>query len=447
MVNHWLEVLFKRKYWIILITLIVFVIGGNIISRQVDTYEASSTILVKFGHEYLYIPAVGDRSLAPPASLLELVNAEMQIMAGEDLKLQTIEEIGVERLYPDLAQKPGQIDDAVALFEENLYVATDANSHVVHIWFRHEDPSVASDVVNTQVDRYLDKRTKIFASLEPQDWDARLAQATAELDKAQSDVDAFKRQYRLYAADDQITIRLDEKSRLESEAQTINSHIRTLEGRRNLLQTNLNLLSEGRPSFGQIESGSAVDNALDMLLGLRIQEQELRKEYGPNHPRLVSVQAELATAEAFIENLIKGQLATVTSEINRSEDEHLRLRGRLEEADQDLADLSQRQLQFREMERSFDLKESEYKETLTKYRQAALSDTNVRVIEPATPPSRAIGASKLLRLILAAFIGFCLAIGGVIAIEALHPSFATTSAVERHLGIPVLATFSIKRDD
>jgi uncharacterized protein involved in exopolysaccharide biosynthesis len=99
------------------------------------------------------------------------------------------------------------------------------------------------------------------------------------------------------------------------------------------------------------------------------------------------------------------------------------------------------------MQRSLELKEAEYQEAVTKRREAELADTSVRVIQPATPPASAIGASTALRLVLAGIIGLCLAIGAVIGLELLRPSVATAEIVERRLGLPVLATFPLERDD
>ncbi|NJO36494.1 MAG: hypothetical protein HC871_01365 [Rhizobiales bacterium] len=152
MTSHWLEILFRRKYWILLITLAVFIAAGNIIARQQSVHEAGSTVLIRFGYEDMHNPAVGDRTVTPPVALPELVNGEMQILVGPDLKLQTLEQVGMDRLYPDLLDAPDMMVDAANRLEENLSIATDGSADVLHVWFRHEDPALAAEVVNRLID-------------------------------------------------------------------------------------------------------------------------------------------------------------------------------------------------------------------------------------------------------------------------------------------------------
>ncbi|MGI9500431.1 MAG: GumC family protein [Geminicoccaceae bacterium] len=444
MVGHWLNVLLRNKLLIAAVTLVVTVIGGVIVATQPKIYEASSTILVRFGQEYLYIPSVGDRSLTPPASLLELVNAEMQIMSTSDLKLQVIEEVGLDILYPDLVENPKVRDEALLQFGKDLFIATDANSHVIHVWFRHGDPEIAARTVNIIIDHYLDKRQKIFTRLEPADWDTRVAAISAELKTYQTEVDAFQREHGLYAADSQIKLSLNEKREIEAALQNSTTRLRELENDRDLLTTNLNQLSKSAPSFVELDKGPAIDRAIQAYIELALQRQQLEKELGRNHPQLINVRSELGSTSILIKQLIDGQLTQVAAQIALAGAEQNRLQQRLAGISQGLAGMSRQELLLREMELALDLKESEYRETLAKRRQASLEETNVRVIEPATPPTRAIGATKKLRLILVGLIGLCLAIGSVALRELLRPSLSTAESVEKHLGLPVLASFSTK---
>lgn len=444
MVGHWLNVLLRNKLLIAAVTLGVTMIGGLIVVLQPKTYEASSTILVRFGQEYLYIPSVGDRSLAPPASLLELVNAEMQIMSTSDLKLQVIEEIGLDTLYPDLVDTPKAMDEALLQFGKDLFIATDANSHVVHVWFRHGDPEIAATTVNATIDLYLDKRQKIFTRLEPKDWDARLEAISTELKTYQEEVDAFRREHGLYAANSQISLSLNERREVESALQGSATRIRQLENDRDLLITNLNQLSKAAPSFVELDKGPAIDRAIEAYIALILKKKQLEKEYGQNHPQLINLRSELSSTSVLIKQLIDGQLTNVGAQLTLATAERDRLLTRLTGINKGLAGMSRQELQLREMELALDLKESEYRETLAKRRQASLQETNVRVIEPATPPTRALGATRKVRLILVAFIGLCLGVGIVALRELLRPTLSTSEAVEKHLGLPVLATFSTK---
>jgi len=81
-----LTVLFKHKQKIVitfLAVVVVITIGTFLIT---PTYEAKSSLLVKFGREYLYTPEVGEGRPTPLAiSSEELLNSEVQILMNHDL--------------------------------------------------------------------------------------------------------------------------------------------------------------------------------------------------------------------------------------------------------------------------------------------------------------------------------------------------------------------------
>ncbi|NJO36496.1 MAG: hypothetical protein HC871_01375 [Rhizobiales bacterium] len=127
---------------------------------------------------------------------------------------------------------------------------------------------------------------------------------------------------------------------------------------------------------------------------------------------MINIQEELSGARDFVRQLLQGQIARVEADLVLARNETAKVEGEVGDTTGQLSGLSQRQLELRERQRVLELKEAEYQETVTKRREAELADTSVRVIQPATPPAMAVGASKALRLILA----------GIIGLELLRPS-------------------------
>ena len=176
--RDFLTVFFKHKWkisTIFLITVMAVTIGSFLIS---PVYEAKSSLLVKFGREYIYRSEVGEEK--SPAILIspeETINAEINILTSRDLIEKVITTLKIENIYPELLEsssprlgniglgtnKITPLQAAVLKFEKKLTVEGLKKSSVIEVSFQHTDPQIAAKTVNTLVDFYKEKhRVSIF---------------------------------------------------------------------------------------------------------------------------------------------------------------------------------------------------------------------------------------------------------------------------------------------
>jgi len=106
-VRDFLTILFKHrsKVWVIfLATVLTVTIGSFLIP---PTYEAKSSLLVKFGREYVTRPEVGNaQSFLLSLNQEEVVNSEIQILSSRELIEKVLATLKVETVYPDLVKSP-----------------------------------------------------------------------------------------------------------------------------------------------------------------------------------------------------------------------------------------------------------------------------------------------------------------------------------------------------
>ena len=108
--RDFLTVLFKHKYTILIIffAVVTTVTVGSFLLPP--TYEAKSSLLIKFGREYIYRSEVGERASDSrpliPLNQEEVINSEIQILTSRDLIEKVITTLKVENIYPDLAENP-----------------------------------------------------------------------------------------------------------------------------------------------------------------------------------------------------------------------------------------------------------------------------------------------------------------------------------------------------
>ena len=120
------------------------------------TYEAKSSLMVKFGREYVNRP--GGRQYPDHLMSLhqeEVLNSEIQILTSQELIEKVLTTLKVETVYPAWS-KPSlemtPLEAAILAFEKKLTVEGVKKSNVIEVSFQHKDPKVAARVVNLLVD-------------------------------------------------------------------------------------------------------------------------------------------------------------------------------------------------------------------------------------------------------------------------------------------------------
>lgn len=461
-----LEALIKHKWLIVLAPLVAIVVAALIAFLRPAMYEAEASLLVKLGREYLYAPEVGDGGTRAPNQLAGFVNAELQILDSPDLKARVVDEIGPATLYPDVADEPTASELAVAKLDADLLIANIADANVLQIAFRHEDAAMAARVINLLIDRFLEKRTHIYATLEPAFLEERLADSAERLNTAHTSLKDFRQNNRLYAYEQQAHLLLDERQQLQRTLDTVSAKASGLDRKAATLALEMLRVPETVTVYQDTTRNPAVDEALEEFIKRKIEAQQLAKEYGERHPALVSARTDLVTLEAFIEQQdkelqatvrtgqnpirsnLEAQLIQAKTELGLLQTEQTSLEQQSARVDDDLSAIAAHKKQLDDLERTVQLYEGEHAGYLDKMGEVRFSEalnqdkqSNIRIIQEATPPLGAKGLALKAQLLLAGIIGSFLALGAAYAMESLRPTFSTPELVERRLGTVVLASF------
>ena len=108
----------------------------------------------------------------------------------------------------------------------------------------------------------------------------------------------------------------------------------------------------------------------------------------------------------------------------------------------ELEDTSQNQVERDRLEANQAQNRQTYTYLLQSYEQVRLveaqSTSNIVQVEPATVPGSAIRPRTFVNTVVAALIGFLLAIGGILLIEALDDTLKSPDDITSQLGLPVL---------
>jgi len=382
--RDFLTILFKHRSKVCGIFLAT-VLTVTVVSFLIPpTYEAKSSLMVKFGREYVNRPEVGT---AQPFLLSltqeEVVNPEIRILTSRELIEKVLTTLKVETVYPDLVKSPPSkmtpLQAAVLAFGKNLTVEGVRKSNVIEVAFRHKDPRVAARVVNLLVEDYKAKHLQVLSDPRSSLLEKQLAGYEATLKESERRMEAFQRENRLFFPEERKILLLKQYQEANLLVQNSRKEIRLARN----------------PAFREGETGTVNPRA------------DLR-----------SLNAEAAAQER--------RLRTLENEI-RSFD-------RLDNA-------------FQALKREVASGEKKYRDCLERLEEARISEemnrkkmANVDVIQPAEVPAKPIAPNKGWNLLMGMLLGAVAGLGVAFFSEYTSESFSTPGIAEKQLALPVLAT-------
>ena len=467
-----LTVLFKHKQKIIITFLSVVVavtVGTFLVS---PTYEAKSSLLVKFGREYFYTPEVGEGRPTPLTSgQEELLNSEVQILMNHDIIGKVLTSLGIQNVYPGLSAFSGvaKTDAAVNRFKRSLIVEPVKKSNVIQVSFQHGNPEICAKAVNLLVDLFREKHLQIYADPNSSFLAEQLAGYRARLTDAEGKLEAFKQRYGVYSLDEQRGMLL--RQRLETDSADKDAENRMGEIARKIasLQSQMRTMEKNVPVSSEEPRFRVVDDANAHLLTLKMKEQELLEKYKEDNRLVVNVRKEIAILEDFLKKQKESQTPKVVTgsnpvyedaekeivkakgELAAMESRRASLRPQIALIERGLKELDARSTELATLKRDVEVNEKSFQIYRERAEDARISDimnrqkmANVSVIQEASVPTEPIKPRMGYNFLLALVIGSISGLGLAFFSEYAGQHLTTPQAAEKKLELPVLGSIENK---
>ncbi len=456
------HVLFKRK-WVIAVFFLSTVAAGAFLATafNVVLYQATAQILVSPGREHLADLTLSANALVPPRMSFDLEEQTARttaMLTGRYLSEQLVQKIGAARLCRESARwilpvfssrvcdptlDPGALADRViAQVQDNIHAERVGSAALVNLTFRHTDPALAAEVVNTLGTLYLDRHLGVLKDPRGEEFLQEQAEALKQrVQQTEKEFEAFKLDNGIHSS-------------IKDDQGLIVAELVALEAQRNELisraadETSRLSRRRSAPGGGTINS----DIMLAMrgrLLDLQRRETELSSRLGDRNPDLLALRQEIRKVQTEITAEDHDQHRT---EVNA-------LQARQSSLDVKIAQLRRRSLaldrlepEFSRLQQHLQANQQNYRLYLAKTEEARVSDAmdaqkiaSVRVIDAAKAPLRPLSSKSSFMILLAAIFGL---LGGValsFILEIFGDRLETAERAESVLEIPVLASIPILR--
>jgi uncharacterized protein involved in exopolysaccharide biosynthesis len=464
--------LWRERYLMIGIFLVIFVLGVIAALGMKTTFPAYSSVLVRLGQEYVYEPRAGDAGRGAVLDSDQVIQSETEILGAGQLKLRVIERLGLSRTYPELAAKYATATPdekrkimglAVRGIEQSLKIETAPSTPIIRVGFSHENPQTAALILNTLLEEYLIYRRSVLLdpsspALEQQRraFETRLAQA----DSAYED---FLNNNRIgdFVAEKASLSQLQaqiEQQKYQTDAQ---------------LQDRIGRLATLDRQFGQIapEVGLYRDVSSapgEKLVTLKVQREDLLSRYRADARPVQELDAQIAQLEAgmaagrtlgegakrFGINPVYQTLQTekiqLTSEVEALTRAQRELGAQIERVTQRRLRLAELEPQFQTLSLDRDVLQANVRDFTVKEEQsraaqeiASLTNDNIRIIQRAMPPTKGSSLKKPVVVLAFLFAGFTALCAGLLRMF-LRPGLPTPQSASRTLDLPVLGAAPMK---
>jgi polysaccharide biosynthesis protein PslE len=421
-------------------------------------------LMINPGREYVYRPEFGEPVYTGSRyRLVEVVNAEIQILNSRDLKMEVINTIGLENIYPTLLTEDKPLEMAVQTFSKKLAIKSIIDSNVIQLAFTHQDPVITAKALNLLIEEYNQKHLDIYGNSALPFLEEQLRITEEQLKTAENELENYRQRYGVYDIDKQTELLLSQRSDLERTLNTVENEIKELEQKDIVLHAQMDAIPKNVPMYTETKTDDINSESRARLLELQMEEQKLLGKYTENSRLVQNIRDEINS----VKNLLASQGSTNTGMVRTGKNpvleaielESLRLKAslqsllakrdvvkqQLEELNTQLREIDTRQNKVRELERNLSATTKNHNAYLEKLEEAKsqsaldrMKSTSIRIVQSAEVPIKPLGLSLKLRLVLGMFFGLLAGVCLAFVAEISQRRLSNAYAVEQRLQLPIL---------
>lgn len=486
-----LTIVFKRRLLIASFAISVVSLVVTTILLMPRTYEVTATLLVNRSRAEVQMAPTDSSQLIVSGSEQDL-NAELEVLRSRTLFSEVAEMVEplqddlreesalgriLEPLWSAIGMNGGSSVDALVV-ELQRDVEIHANSRSNALWIRYEtkEPKWATMVVDTLINRYLERRMEAFQSPQAvsffeqqmKDAEQRLTDLERQIESvaAGSSITIMRGPQGTDSLATQKTLAMDRLGELESALEAAEVELQEQDQQAALLRTRLESEPERVPSASRSNITAASEEIEVALAELRLRRDELLQDFKADSRYVRDIDKQIEMAEDRLQRAneaaegvnrtesnpifiqLKGDLMRVETALEGTRARVDLLRDQVRANRRELGTLNSSAFELDSLRRKAMAAEEDFLLYRKKYEEARISSAmdqeriiNVTVAQPAMMPLQPMRRGLVRKSLLAMFVGVFGGFAIAFALEQyIDRSLTTADDVERVLGIPHLAS-------
>ena len=481
-IRDYLRTMLKHRWTIITCFLLVFVSVAIYTFTATPIYQASAQLIIEKDNpnilsieEVLSVDSSGTDYYQTQYKIIESRSLARKVI--QKLHLETSEEFfpapkedffstmkqsvggtlqtwkaGIISLFKtdgdaEVPQKEASDQGLVNTFLSRLTVEPVRNSRLVFIRFEAKDPRMAANIVNALAQAYIDQgmEAKLEASQNAVKWlDDRVQEERSKVEAAELKLQRYKEKNSIITDFSNDSENITAQKLAELNSQVVEAETRRVEAQTRYEQT-LRLINQPSmlDSIPEILNNSLIQRIKTDEVDLSKRFSELSKKYGPKHPQIVALKAEMKTLDLQRKAEIKKVVNSLKNEYEVSQAREDSVKRALVKIKKEALGLNKKAIEYGVLSREAESSRQMYDLLIKRFKETALTEDiktgNVRIVDRAEVPQGPIKPKKQLNLLLALIVGLTLGVGLAFFLEFMDNTLKTPDDIKRFLKIPYLA--------
>ena len=406
---------------------------------QVPIYEAVATILIE--PEPPKVLNIQDVVPMGGASDRNFYPTQYEIMKSRPVLERAAAALSAKKRAGSVS---GSLNDATTSLSGAVVIEPRRNTRLVLIKVEGPDPTLAAEQANAVASAYAkyNVELKLKGARDAITW------LTEEAGRLRAKTEESSQALQNYRVKTGILGMQEQRQITAAKIMDFNKAFLEAQAQRLSLESKLQQLDRiAKEPAGVQTIFTVADNALiDKLKGeasnLETEKSKLLKVYKEQHPEILKIEAQIQQVKQRLEAEFQNTMRAVQTQYKVAKGREDTLANQVNALRQEGQQLNEREIQYQNLQREVESNQALYDSVLKRMKETGvaggLEDSNVRIIEDATPPVVPIRPRKARNVALSIAAGLVLAFGVAFALEYLDTTVKTPDDVERYLGLSVI---------
>jgi succinoglycan biosynthesis transport protein ExoP len=457
--NEYFKII-RNRLWVIFTIFALTVLSGLYVTEEVIPKKYTATSSIQIRPRSYDVSGIESSDTQPGQFSTIDFQAEFQIMQSANVLMPIISDLQLDKVWAKRLKAGVDAlspQNALAHLNGILKLDFQKGTNIINITVTSEVPKECMDVANDLANRYKTSRdveedervnrgTQVITD--------QITQQQAVVDKQRAAVEKMRTDLANRGIDIPSTgaVKVRSEDDLESRKRDLLQAQEDYDARRVLLESVIKLpddqfistlagLGREEPAIGTlVASRLKLESDMDNLL---------KSGFGPDNPRITSMQGELVGVNQQITDAVAGLRRAMTVDTDMAKSRVDLLTAEVEDLDKRVLNATTNGLvPFRDMQQDLDQKETVLNTLNLRLKQINVSrelqQSPVRIVSLAVEPEYPSQPNKNENMVVSVLAGLFVGVAVAFLIEYLDTSVKTMADAESLLGLPVLTVIPNK---
>ncbi|HNQ89654.1 MAG TPA: polysaccharide biosynthesis tyrosine autokinase [Verrucomicrobiota bacterium] len=435
--RHYWHVVLERRWLVIAAFVSVFVLCLVYLYKAPRVYEASTRV---------QIDRETDSSLNLGQAIMSLGAMDQDYLQTQYKNLLSRSLIETVIKKEKLAEDPRYAKelDIAKEVTDDITVAPIRMTRLVEVSVQHTSPQKAANIANTLVNDFIEQNTVLRQKRTLDMLFFLKSQANGlerDVAKAEEEIQNYRMTAKFVSLDANFNLIADSLSTAQAKYAEMKARAQTAQTSFDELDRHI---KAGKPlhTFPTIAADAKVSSLQMTIISTERDLAVLLERYKDKHPSVIEARTRLEETQRALDHATQQVVDTLRAEVALAKAAEENLNANVKEWEQRQMDWNAAKTQYDVLMRKAETSKALFNTVLTKMKEIELvqkdKPNNIRVIDPAAPPTIPVKPRIALTLILGAVGGLAIAIGLAFFVNYLDDSIKSQDDVETYLHLPFL---------